>query len=200
MIAIKNIIFDLGGVILKSNPISILDNLNIDKKTYDTLKCFFYDWNNLDLGYESLQEKFENCNFSIEYTKLYKDILINYYKYRDINKYLIELIGKLKCNNYRVYILSDNNKEAFNYYKNTILKNVDGFIISCYYNTLKKEGKLFSILLDKYNLSSSECYFIDNNIINIDIASKYGIKGYLFNELDDINKLYIDMNNNSINI
>ena len=41
MIYIKNIIFDLGGVILKGKPISILDDLNIDEDVYNKLKVFF---------------------------------------------------------------------------------------------------------------------------------------------------------------
>lgn len=200
MISIKNIIFDLGNVILKNKSISVLENMNIDTNTYDELKKFFNDWSNLDLGKETILEKYHKCNFPSSYDILYKDILINYYKYRDINTKLIELISKLKNNNYNVYILSDNNIESYNYYKNhELFKNIDGWVISSLYGTCKKDGALFDILLIKYNLNSNECYFIDDNIINIEEAKKHGIKGYLFNE-DDIDDLYIDMRKNKINI
>ncbi len=63
MINIKNIIFDLGGVILKETPISILKNFNIDSTTYNELKRFFDDWNNLDLGNEYLEDKYNEFNY-----------------------------------------------------------------------------------------------------------------------------------------
>lgn len=130
---------------------------------------------------------------------MYKDKLINYYKYREIDKELLELISKLKLNNYNVYILSDNNKEAIEYYEsNNLFDSIDGYIISYEYNKLKRDGILFDILLNKYNLNPNECYFIDDLEININEAKKHGIKGYLYN--NDINDLYDDMVNNGIDI
>ena len=197
----KNIIFDLGGVILKGTPLSILNKLNINSNDYEELKRFFYDWKKLDLGIESLENKFNSCNYSNYIIVNYKNILINYYKLRDINYELIELIKILKNNNYKVYILSDNNKESDSYYRKLeLFNNIDGWILSCNYQKLKKDGLLFEILLNKYNLNPSECYFIDNTKENILIAYKYGIKGYLFNENDDINNLYNDMYNNEIKL
>ena len=197
----KNIIFDLGGVILKGTPLSVLDKFNLNSNDYEELKGFFIDWKKLDLGIESLENKFNSCNYSNYIISNYKNILINYYKLRDINFELIELIKKLKNNNYNVYILSDNNKESDLYYRELeLFNNIDGWILSCNYQKLKKDGLLFEILLNKYNLNPRECYFIDNTKDNIVIAGKYGIKGYLFNENDDINNLYNDMLNNEIKL
>ena len=114
---------------------------------------------------------------------------------------LINIINKLKSKKYNIYILSDNNKEAFEYYKNhDLFENINGWILSCEYNTLKEDGILFDILLNQFNLNANECYFIDDNFININEARKHGIKGYLFNEKDNINQLYDNMRNNNINI
>ena len=197
----KNIIFDLGGVILLDKPISILNNIEVDDTTYNDLKIFFDDWKMLDLGNESLEDKFNKCNLSKENEVKYKNILLNYFKYRKLNENIISLINKLKRNNYNVYILSDNNWECFNYYKeHELFKNLDGWVVSCEYNTSKKDGKLFDILIDKYNLIPEDCYFIDNEINNVKEANKHGIRGYVFNEKDNINYLYDDLKNNNIEI
>lgn len=197
----KNIIFDLGGVVLKDEPNSILNDLEIDKETYNELNKYFTNWEDLDLGKDTLKNIYYNCNFPKEYDELYKGTLTEYYKYRKIDIRLIELINKLKENNYNIYILSDNNKECFEYYKNNeLFKNIDGWVLSCEYHTIKKDGLLFEILLDKYNLKREECYFIDNSIINIKVSKEHGIKGYLFNAEEDINNLINDMKNNHINI
>ena len=201
MITIKNILFDLGSVILKGRPISVLNKLDIDKNTYSELERFFDDWKNLDLGIETLEEKYDKCNFPAEYDKKYKNFLINYYKYRDINMDLINLINKLKQKDYKVYIFSNNNRECILYCKNQdYFKNIDGWVASCDYNAIKQDGILFDILIDKYKLNVDECYFIDDNKEIIDVALKYGIKSYIFNEDNDINDLYNDMRNNEIDI
>ena len=197
----KNIIFDLGGVILKGTPVTILEKIDISNEEYNELIKFFQDWKNIDLGTQTLEEKFNKCNFSSRLVSKYKNILLNYYKIREININLIELINKLKLNNYNIYILSDNNKESFTYYKKSdLFKNVDGWVVSCDYNTVKKDNKLFQILLDKYNLLGEECYYIDDKEENINIARNYNIKGYIFNENEEIEKLYNDMKENGINV
>lgn len=178
-----------------------MQNININENNYNELKKFFNNWENLDLGKETLKDKFIKCNFSSDIEKKYKDFLIHYYKYRIINIEVIDIINKLKKNNYNVYILSDNNKECYEYYKrNELFENIDGWVLSCEYNTLKKDGILFNILINKFSLSARECYFIDDKMNNIVEAEKYGIKGYVFNEKDDINQLYNDMRNNKIKI
>ena len=199
MIIIKNILFDLGSVILKGRSISVLNKIDIDENIYNELKRFFDDWKDLDLGNETLEEKYNKCNFPSEYDKKYKNFLINYYRYRDINMDLISLINKLKQKNYKVYIFSNNNRECMLYHKDQeYFKNVDGWVVSCDYNAIKQDGKLFDIIINKYNLNVDECYFIDDNKDIIDEALKYGIKSYIFNEDDDINNLYNDMRNNGI--
>ena len=196
---IKNIIFDLNNVILKNKSISILKDLNINNQDINKLKKFFLNFEDLDLGKETIENKFIKCHFSQDIIKTYKDILVNYYKYRKINSDLINMITKLKENNYNIYVLSDTNKEASKYYKKNI-KNIDGWIFSCDYHTLKKDGLLFDIMLDKFNLNPLECYFIDDDKNNIKVALNHSIKGYIFNEKDDIQNLYDDMRNNKINI
>ena len=195
---IKNIVFDLGGVILKEKPISVLDN-RVDIVTYNELKRFFDGITELDTGNISLEELFNKCNFKKELIMKYKDVLIYYYKYRELNNEILELISKLKTNNYNIYVLSDNNRESIAYYKvNPLFKDIDGWVSSCEYNTTKTSGKLFEEFLNKYGLNAKECYFVDNEKTNINVANKYGIKGFLFNK--NIKELIINMKNNNINL
>ena len=187
----KNIIFDLAGVILKGSSFSILDKFDIKKEEKEQLINFFKDWTNIDLGIESIEEKYKRCNFNKELDK-YKEILLNYFKYREFDEELIKLMKELK-NDYKIYILSDNNKPSVEYYKTKL--DVDGYVISCDYNCKKKDGKLFQILLDKYNLNPLECYFVDDLEENIKMANKFNIKGYIF---DNVDNLYKDLIKNKI--
>lgn len=178
-----NIIFDLGGVILLGKAKDVLDKLNIEEDEYNELIKFFDDWDRMDTTDETVEEKFNSYNFSDSIKSKYKDKLIKYYELRDINKNLINLIKELKKNNNKIYILSDNNKEASNYYKAIEgLNNLDGYVFSYEYGTIKKDGKLFDIFLKKYNLDPKTCYFIDDTIENIEVAKSKGINGILYED------------------
>ena len=179
----KNIIFDLGGVILVDKPSQVLNKMNVTKDEYSELIRFFDNWDDLDLGYETLEEKFDKCNFSLELCNKYKDKLIHYYQLRDIDYKFIALANKLKNRGYNLYILTDNNNECVKYYMNSEKFSIfDGWVISSEYNTLKKDGKLFEILLNKYNLNGNECFFIDDKKENIMIAKTYGIDGLVYSK------------------
>lgn len=188
----KNIIFDLGGVILEGKASSVLDKLNLNNEEYNSLLEFFNDWKNLDIDKETIEDKFNSYNFNQEIINKYKDKLLKYYELRNINIELINLIKELK-RNYKVYILSDNNKEASIYYKN-LFNDLDGYVFSYEYKTIKKEGKLFDIFLNKYNLNPKDCYFIDDNIENIVIAQEKGINTYQYTNNENLIKYLKDNN------
>ena len=197
----KNVVFDLGSVILRNKAVSVLNNLDLTEDEYSKLALFFSNFERLDVSELSIEDKIKECNIDSKLLDKYGDYLYNYFKYRKLNFNLLTLIKKLKINGYKVYVLSDNNKYAYNYYKNhPLFQDFDGWIVSCEYKTIKKDGKLFNYLLEKYNLKSDESFFIDDNIDNIEVAKKKGFKTHLFNEEEDIDLLYDDLKNHGVNI
>ena len=188
----KNIIFDLGNVILKGKASTTLDKLNPTEEEYNELIKFYDNWYNLDIDKETIEEKFNSYNFNEELTNKYKDKLLKYYELRDLNIELLDLIKKLKKNN-KIYILSDNNKDASIYYKN-LFSGLDGYVFSYEYKTIKKEKELFDIFLNKYNLDPSTCYFIDDSIENIEIAKSKGINAHQYINNEDLFKYFKDNN------
>ena len=188
----KNIIFDLNGVIVKGKARDVLNKLDLTEEEYNELIKFFDNWNDMDITDMNIEEKFASYNFSENTKSKYKDVLLKYYELRDLNTNLINLIKELKKNN-RVYILSDNNKAASLYYKK-LLNNLDGYVFSYEYKTIKKDGKLFDIFLDKYKLDPKDCYFIDDSIDNINVAISKGINAHQFINNEDLIKYFKDNN------
>lgn len=197
---IKNIVFDLGNVILKDKPSVVLNNIKINNEECEIIKnTFFSNWDELDLGNVTIEEHLENCNMPINIEK-FKEILIEYYKYRAFNEEVVKLMKELKKNNYKIYILSNNNKQAYEYLlKLPIFKCVDGWVVSCDHHIMKPNKKLYEILFDTYNLNPAESFFIDDKKENIHMARILGMNGYVLDyKRDGINELIKNMKENNI--
>lgn len=178
---IKNIVFDFGNVILKGSPNIVLEQIKIDKKQYESIKNdFFNDWKSLDLGESTLREQLEKCKFDFEIDSEIEEKLLHYYKYRPFNVEILELIKELKNKGYKIYILSNNNKEAEKYLLEIPdFKAFDGWIFSCDYQIMKPDPKIYNILFETYNLKPEECFFIDDSRKNIETGNKLGMAGFV---------------------
>lgn len=197
---IKNIVFDLGNVLLKDSPSIVLENLKLKSNEYQNLRKFFENWKELDLGNETLEDHIKQCKFDIQLDKEKENLLLNYYKYRPFNNEMLELMDSLKHNGYNIFILSNNNKEAYEYLKKLpMFKCVDGWIVSCNCNVVKPNKEIYLILFKTFNVRPEECYFIDDNIKNIEVAKKLGMKGFVFDNICLKNgELTEDMKNENI--
>ena len=200
---IKNIIFDLGNVILKDNPSIVLENSKeLDKNCLIIKKKFFDNWNELDLGNETLEEHLNNCELDFPIDKSLRETLLNYYKYRPFNNEVIELMNNLKNNKYNIFILSNNNKEAYEYLiKLPIFKSVDGWIVSCDYHIIKPNKEIYIKLFETFNIKPEECFFIDDKDENINVAKTLGMKGFTLDiKNQGIDKLIENLKENNITL
>ena len=199
---IKNVIFDLGNVILKDSPLAVLENSKILYENCQIIKSRFFDnWNELDLGNETLKEHFDNCKFDFHVDENIRKILLNYYKYRPFNNEIIELMNNLKSNKYNIFILSNNNKEAYEYLKKLpIFKSVDGWVVSCDYHIMKPNKELYIKLFQNFNINPKECFLIDDKEENISTAKKLGMKGFTLDiKNHGLDKLIEKLKENNIN-
>ncbi len=184
---IKNVVFDLGNVILKDKPNAILDSLGLNQQESESVnKVFFGDWEELDLGKINLQQHLEKCKFGFLLKKETAEKLLNYYKYRPFNQEIIRIIKQLKTNGYKVFILSNNNIDVKNYLMNLpFIQNFDGEVYSCDYQILKPNLEIYKILFEKYNLLPEKCYFVDDRKQNVEAGEKLGMKCFVFNDKEN---------------
>lgn len=197
----KNIIFDLGNVLLYDVPTSLLNSVQISSDNRKIVEeKFFGNFKYLDLGLISLEEHLNNCGIDSIITDELRHVLLNYYEYRSFNDEVINLMNLLNDNGYDVYILSDNNKETFNYLnKLPIFNCVKGWVMSCDYHLLKSGKELYLKLLEKYKLNSNECFFIDDKKENVSTSMELGMIGHVFNYKEEgIDELIKDLRKNNI--
>ena len=165
---IKNIIFDLGNVLLSFRPENFLLRYTNDS---ELIKKFISDvirsrtWLKLDRGIITMQKA--RKEFLLRYPEnsnllnLFFDHWIEILTPIEKN---IEILRDLKKNGYHLYILSNFIEEAFNYVskKYEFFSLFDGGIISYRVHIIKPEMEIFKEIIDKYNLDPKECVFIDD--------------------------------------
>ena len=192
---IKNIIFDLGGVVLKYDIRNYLTSIGIDESEQEIYKKLIWsseEWQKGDSGtitYEELIERLSN--------KYPMDTKIRYILENKNNNILlsemsesVEYIKALKNRSYKIYFLSNISKWdiEYNIKRFEFFKLQDGAIYSCDIKYLKPDKECYYALLNKYNLKAEECIFIDDTKVNVESANEIGIKGILFDNIDNVKK------------
>lgn len=201
---IKNIIFDLGNVIINYNQEQIISNFSKNKEESIFIKEKIFnsqEWQLLDLGKINNDEAIVRIKEKNDkkYIKLIEVFLHEWYKGQQINKDIVGIAKQLKKSNYNIYVLSNMAKETFEYFKSIdFFKLCDGIVISADENIKKPDERIFTLLLDRYNLKAEECLFIDDDDTNRSYisANKLGICGrkVIPNNYNDILSLLKEYN------
>ncbi|MBD7913580.1 HAD family phosphatase [Clostridium sp. Sa3CUN1] len=176
----KNIIFDLGNVLLSFNPMEYLKSKISEEKIQEVYKAIFQseEWIMLDRG--TITEK-EAINNIIEKNSIYRDdISLAFEDWYAILKPIeetIKVLEDLKSKGYNIYYLSNFHELAFKEVstKNSFFELFDGGVVSYEEKIIKPEEEIYRLILKRYNLIPSETIFIDDTKVNVEGAEKLGI-------------------------
>ena len=197
---IKNIIFDLGNVLIRFKPEEFI-NKNIKEEYREKFFNVIFkgqEWADLDRGVleyndaiKIFSEKIPEC--SLEIKKFFDNYILDALEPIEKN---IEIMKSLK-EKYKLYVLSNFHYPAFDYiFKNwEFFKYFDGKIVSGHCKLLKPEKEIYKLLCSTYSLKPDECVFIDDTKVNIESAEKFGIRGI---HLTDINILEEKLKENNL--
>ncbi|MBS5038486.1 MAG: HAD family phosphatase [Fusobacterium sp.] len=197
---IKNIIFDLGNVLIRFKPEEFI-NKNIKKEYREKFFNVIFkgqEWADLDRGIleysdavKIFSEKIPECSSEIK--KLFDNYILDVLEPIEKN---IEIMKSLK-GKYKLFVLSNFHYPAFDYiFKNwEFFKYFDGKVVSGHCKLLKPEKKIYELLCLTYSLKPNECVFIDDTKANIKAAEEFGINGI---HLTDINILEEKLKENNL--
>lgn len=184
---IKNIVFDMGMVLVEFDWKSYLNSLGFSEEIKTTMIKEALGnqdvWNEHDRGIlddeEFIAMASKNAS-DIEgplriYMKNVGKIITEY-------EYSKEWLHSLKERGYHIYILSNYGKTPFKYAKEhfTYFGEVDEMVISSDVKMVKPEPGIYKYLLDTYELKPKETVFLDDRKDNIDMAKSFGMKGIVF--------------------
>lgn len=180
----KNIIFDIGGVIAyydHDEAISAFTDKEDEKKFimdnivnspewlgYGLIDIGLVTWSDV---IKIIQDRTDNTH-----DKLIEDFCNGHYKHLYVQENMLNLIKELKTKGYKVYLLSNTNKEATEYMsKSGLFELVDGYVFSHLEYKVKPHKGIYKTLLNRYNLDPKESLFIDDRLDNCESGKELGI-------------------------
>lgn len=190
---IKNIVFDMGGVLIDFNPEKTL-NTYFSKETADiALKEIFRSnlWRERDRGTVTSDEIMDLVGDKIpkkDYEKV-SEMTHNLFPYMKPFPQMYDFIVELKEKGYKIYLLSNASTDFYEN-KDTIpaLSLFDGMLVSSDWKLLKPEREIYEKLYSLFNLNPEECIFIDDVQENVEGSEKAGMKALCYDH-GDINIL-----------
>jgi glucose-1-phosphatase len=203
---VKNLIFDLGGVILDLSVESTIDEFSriagIEKT--EAVRIFrnsagfdVYEKGMMtDQQFREFVREAYNVKVSDEeIDRCWNAMLLGI----PMNK--LDLLLRLK-EKYSVFLLSNTNNIHLHYINDIILKRLPGekdldrYFHKAYYSQRmlkrKPEPAIFQQVLDENNLRPGETLFLDDNALNVESAARLGIQTILITSTNQILEIFND--------
>ncbi|MBQ7562461.1 MAG: HAD family phosphatase [Lachnospiraceae bacterium] len=184
--AIRNIVFDIGNVLLDFCWEKYLKELGFTGETFERVaRATVKDplWNEMDRGvmsYEELLSGFiaNDPGVKSEILKMMEDLggLV------ETQPYTKPWLWQLKEDGYRVYALSNFSEKCYTEAgaKMDFLELMDGSILSYREKLIKPDQAIFRLLCDRFSLVPAECVFMDDTKANTDAAVRFGMHAFVF--------------------
>ncbi len=185
---IKNVIFDLGNVLLNFNSGNIISDHIKDEKLHQKISENIFEsqeWIKLDKGEISASKATEIfIERQPENKKLIKEIMHNWKLYLTPIEPNLDVLNELANKSLNLYVLSNFHKEAFEvvYDKYDFFRYFDGMIISYQVKAIKPDRLIYKKLIDRFDILPKNSLFIDDSFKNIQAAEKLGFKTIHFND------------------
>lgn len=176
---IKNIVFDVGNVLLKYEPLQYLRR-NFDEDTSLKLFKLIFDskeWSLLDEGLLTQKEAIEI--FDLKFPSNKDKIIKVMNEWNDTLTPIdetVEFLKSVKQKGLNTYVLSNYQSEPFEYTKNKFefFKYIDDFVISARIKLIKPNPQIYTYIINTFNINPNESIFIDDRKENIDAAKEIG--------------------------
>lgn len=192
---IKNIIFDIGGVLVEFNPIKTLRDMGLpEEEVLEIAKHTALSplWTEFDRGVLDREKVMEMMKEGLSPScKADADRFFHQEIMKTVTSfdYAADWVKNLKARGYKVYLLTNYPDWMFDYHFEhtfTFAPFVDGQLVSGKEKMIKPDVEIYQAILAKYNLQAQECVFIDDRKENVEAAIAQGIKGIQFTNYDEV--------------
>jgi haloacid dehalogenase superfamily, subfamily IA, variant 3 with third motif having DD or ED len=184
---IKNIVFDMGQVLIRFDREVFLDHAGVtdpeDRKLLLREVFLSLEWARMDRGSLTDAEAAEIiCRRVPE--RLHDAVwkLVTFWD-RPILEVegMCELVAELKAAGYGIYLLSNASLRQHEYWPRIpASRYFDGTLVSADVKLVKPQPEIYLLLCMKFHLRPEECFFIDDALLNAEAAYLCGMRSAVF--------------------
>ena len=191
---IKNIVFDLGNVLISFRPVEFFSKNNYPEYIKTKIISDIFgskEWSMLDNGDINTSEGIDAISLR---SSLNREEIAHIFNLRTEMMFPLDqnvrLLPELKKQGFRLYYLSNFPIDIFEEIKTGyyFFRYFDGGVISSEVKFSKPDNRIYEIMLEKYSLLPEECLFIDDVEVNVRAAEALGMKGLVTFGSDEISK------------
>ncbi len=194
---IKNIVFDMGNVLLDYNPQVCLDAFCNSEDEKEIIRKELFqgpEWVMGDLGEIKDNERYDLVKQRVpeRFWRALKECCDKWDMCMVPMEGARDFCNYTKEHGYGVYVLSNASDKFYTYFENFLpLDYFDGIVVSADIHMIKPDRRIYEFFLSKYNLKADECLFIDDRLENVKGALAVGIEAYEFKkDFEAIKKTY----------
>jgi putative hydrolase of the HAD superfamily len=189
---IKNLVFDLGNVLISFRPSEFFDKKKFPENIKSKILSDIFgstEWLMLDNGDINTTQAIDRI---AEKSSLKREEIAHIFNLRTEMMFPLDsnvrLLPELKKRGFRLYFLSNFPIDIFEEIKTGyfFFTYFDGGVISSEVKYSKPDKRIFEILIEKYSLIPSDSLFVDDIEINVRSAESLGLKGLVTYGSDNI--------------
>ncbi len=183
---IRNVIFDMGNVLIRFHYEMFLSNAGADPADWELLIRNVFrslEWVRMDRGSMTDAEAAESvCRRLPERLHEVARKLVCHWDRPIVPiEGMYELVKELKEAGYGIYLLSNASFRQHEYWPRIpVSEFFDGTFISCDHLLVKPQPEIYQKMLQTFGLRAEECVFIDDVPTNVEGATVCGISGIIF--------------------
>lgn len=184
---IRNIVFDMGQVLIRWRPEEILEHFDLtgEEKTMLLQELFWSpEWTQQDRGILTEGEMIERVSARLpESLHAAVEEVIKAWHVWHLTPMpgMAELVRRLKAQGYGIYLLSNASTALRGYFPRIPGSECfDGLMVSAEEKLLKPQHEIYERLYERFGLVPEQCVFIDDSPANIEGAMLTGMQGIVF--------------------
>ncbi|MBR5349199.1 MAG: HAD family phosphatase [Lachnospiraceae bacterium] len=183
---VRNIVLDMGNVLLDYNPEFVLDTFCETEEEKNVIRKELFEgpeWALGDRGDIKDKDRFDLVKVRVP--EKYHEVLRKCTDHWDICMDPLpgarEFCKYVKEQGYGIYVLSNASDLFYTYFPKFLpLSFFDGVFVSSDYRMLKPDPEIYKAFLDRYGLKAEECLFIDDRTDNVNGAAQVGMNTFRF--------------------
>ncbi len=181
---IRNVVFDMGGVLLDWNPFGIAcafaeNDADARMLSHAVFEQPAWSWGDAGAVDEETIAWLARQQLPERLHAIADEMVQHWYDGRTWHPAANDLARRLAQTGYGVYLLT-NAGPAFRRYCTRIpaWDVFSGVVVSCEEHLLKPDARIFKLLCDRYALNPAECLFVDDTQVNVLGAERMGMQGF----------------------